>query len=123
MASKKIQKIVDRFVSDIIAATEADAMERIKKSLGIAVSGAVGVKRRRSSNKGKSMLRPCPVGGCKATAAPRYQMVCKKHSALPREDILIARDIAEKPGGIWYEMKHGEVVAVPAPKKRKKKSA
>jgi hypothetical protein len=111
MASKKIQKIVDKFVADIVSAAEDEAMEMIQARLGDALSGrvATGVKRRKSSKKGKSILRPCPIKGCKGTAAPRYQMVCKKHNeACTREEIVIARDIAERPGGIWYEAKSGK---------------
>jgi hypothetical protein len=33
-------------------------------------------------------------------------MVCKGHSeTLKREEILIARDKADKPGGVWYQAK------------------
>lgn len=132
MASKKLQKIIDKFVADIVGAAEEEAMDRIQERLGNALSGRVvsGVKRRKSSRRGKSILRPCPIEGCKGTAAPRYQMVCKEHNeSCSREEIVIARDIAERPGGIWHVMKHGETEveteAVPVPKrrKRKKKSA
>lgn len=112
MPSKKIQDIVDRFVADIMAAAEEDALESIQERLGIALTetrtGRSGKTfKRRKSTKGKSILRPCPIKGCKNTAAPRYQMVCKEHSeSLSREEIVVARDKAEKPGGIWYKMKH-----------------
>ena len=110
MASKKLQKIVEKFVADVVAVAEEEALENIQEQLGLALTGKVTkVKRRKSpSHKGKSILKPCPIDGCKNTAAPRYQMVCKKHSDLPREKILLARDKAEKPGGIWYEIKHGK---------------
>ena len=109
MTSKKVQNIVDKFVADILEAAEESALDRLQETLGDALAGRVIPKRRKSANKRKSILRPCPVKGCKHVAAPRYQMVCKEHNAsLKREEILIARDIAEKPGGIWYEMKHGK---------------
>lgn len=107
MASKKIQKIVDKFVSDIMEAAEDSALDKIQETLGEAMAGRM-VTRKKSAKKGKSILRPCPIKGCKGTAAPRYGMVCKKHSELERGEILLARDIAEKPGGIWYEIKHGK---------------
>ena len=111
MASNRIQKLVDKFVADIVEAAEEDALDTLQERLGDALSGRVvaKVKRRRSSNKGKSILRPCPVKGCKETAAPRYQMVCKEHSeSLTREKIVVIRDKAERPGGIWYVLKHGK---------------
>lgn len=62
--------------------------------------------RKKKSLKGTSIARQCPVKGCDGRAVPRYQMVCAEHSKkLSREKILIARDIADKPGGIWYEQK------------------
>lgn len=108
MASKKLQEIVDRFVAEIIEAAEDEALDNVQKRLGEALSAPLNlpkVKRRRST-KGRSVLRPCPIKGCKETAAPRYQMVCKGHSdKLSREEILIARDIADKPGGVWFQSK------------------
>jgi hypothetical protein len=108
MASKKIQKIVDKFVADIVAVAEAEAMDVIQARLGKALSGPVvpKVKRRKSSRKGKSNLKPCPIKGCKETAAPRWMMVCKEHKeSCTREQIVLARDVAERPGGIWFEAK------------------
>ena len=105
MASKKLQDIVDRFVAEIVQIAEEDAMDRIQERLGEVMSAPVKVKRRKST-KGRSILRPCPIAGCKETAAPRYQMVCKEHAGkLKREEILIARDKADKPGGVWYQAK------------------
>lgn len=118
MASKKLQDIVDRFVADVVQIAEEEAVDRIQERLGDALSASVKIQRvkRRKSTKGRSILRPCPIKGCKETAAPRYQMVCKGHSeTVKREEILLARDKADKPGGVWYQAKSW--------KGKKKKSA
>lgn len=112
MASKRIQEIVDRFVSELTAASEEEAAEalqsRLRDALG-AVSGAeTVVVKRRKTTKGYTVLRPCPIPGCKKVAAPRYQMVCKGHSDLPREEILLARDNANKEGGVWFDLTPGK---------------
>jgi len=108
MASKKLQEIVDRFVAEIIEIAEDEALDNVQKRLGEALSLPVKLPKikRRKSTKGRSILRPCPIKGCKETAAPRWQMVCQEHAGkLSREEILIARDIADKPGGVWFQSK------------------
>ena len=116
MASKRVQEVVSRFVAELAEAAERDAAEAIRDQLR-GVLGAsqrnaterdsAPVKRRRTT-KGYSVLRPCPIPGCSGTAAPRYGMVCKPHSqTLTREEILVARDNANKPEGIWYHLKPG----------------
>ena len=112
MTSKRIQEIVDRFVVELTAASEEEATEalqaRLRDALG-AVTGAeeVTVKRRKTT-KGYTVLRPCPIPGCDKVAAPRYQMVCRGHSDLPREEILVARDNANKEGGVWFDLTPGK---------------
>jgi len=115
MASKRVQEIVDRFVAELTAAAEEDAaaslQDRLRGVLGGSVKDLAPVKRRKTT-KGYTVLRPCPIAGCKETAAPRFGMVCKGHGAsLSREDILMARDNAVKPGGIWFNLKPGKKVA------------
>lgn len=121
MASKRIQEIVDRFVAELSAAAEEDAamalQDRLRGVLGVSVGDAgsprkAAVFKRRRTTKGYTVLRPCPIAGCKETAAPRFGMVCKGHGAsLSREDILMARDVAAKPGGIWFGLKAGRKVS------------
>ena len=115
MVSKKIQDIVDRFVVELTDAAREDAavalQDRLRGVLGSSTKIAPAVKRRKTT-KGYTVLRPCPVPGCENIAAPRHQMVCKGHNeTLTREEILVHRDHASKPGGIWYDLKPGRKVA------------
>lgn len=67
-------------------------------------SGVVDLPKKKK--KYVSIIRPCPVEGCTETAAPRHQNVCKHHSkTLSREQILLARDKANRPGGVWAKLK------------------
>lgn len=111
MPSKRIQDVIDRFAAELLEVCEKEAAEniqhRVQDALGTVMTAipATTVKRRKTT-KGYSVLRPCPIEGCKETASPRHQMVCKKHDAeLSREEILLARDKASKEGGIWYNLK------------------
>lgn len=104
MKSKKLQEIVDRFVAEVVQVAEEEAMDAIQERLGKALGSSIDLPKvkRRKSTKGKSILKPCPIKGCKETAAPRWMMVCKNHKEkLTREEIVIARDVASRPGGIW----------------------
>jgi len=125
MKSKRVNTIVDRFVSELTETVLSEAMDRIRSQLESAamekVRSELGIRsepeiilgstaaptvKRRKSTKGKSMLRPCPVKGCKQTAAPRFRMVCKAHhDKLSRDEILLARAVAAEPGGIWANFK------------------
>jgi len=111
MASDRIQKIVNKFVADIVEAVEGEVWETVRGRLGESLVGSMKPpkSKRRKSTKKLSMIRPCPIDGCDKMAAPRYRMVCKDHSKkLSRRTILEARDKANRPGGIWYEMKHAK---------------
>lgn len=115
MASKRVQEILDRFTAELLEALEEEAngslQERLRAVLGSAAKDLTPVKRRKTT-KGYTVLRPCPIPDCKEIAAPRYQMVCKGHNeTLTREEILVARDNANKPGGIWADLKPGRKVA------------
>jgi hypothetical protein len=115
MASKRLMEIINRFMTELTAAAEEDAAEAVQERLRGVLDGSVknlvsakGPSRvkRRKTTKGYTMLRPCPVPDCKEIAAPRYQMVCKGHSqTLSREEIIIHRDNATKPGGVWSDLK------------------
>jgi hypothetical protein len=115
MASKRVQEIVDRFSAELLEALETEATEsiqdRLRGVLGASAKDLAPIKRRKTT-KGYTVLRPCPIPDCKEIAAPRYQMVCKGHSqSLSREEILVARDNAIKPGGAWADLKPGRKVA------------
>jgi hypothetical protein len=111
MADKSVQQVVDTFVNDLRDALKVERdqqlLEFFQKS-GMDVGfGDKPVARKKTTSR--SISKPCPVDGCDKMAAPRHQMVCKEHSTtLSREEILMARDKAEKPGGIWYELKQGK---------------
>ena len=117
MSSRKIQDIVNRFTAELVAASEEEAMHTIEGRLrgvfGSSVKELVHVKqaspvKRRKTTKGYTALRPCPVAGCTEVAAPRWGLVCKAHSeALSREEVLMARDNAKKPGGAWADLDFG----------------
>jgi hypothetical protein len=119
MASKRVQEIVNKFMTELVQAVEEEAAESIQDRLrGVigATAKALPIKiaapKRRRTTKGYVMLRPCPVPDCKEMAAPRYQMVCKGHSELlTREAIIIHRDNANKPGGVWHDLKPGRKVS------------
>jgi len=118
MADKSVQQVVDAFVNDLRDALRMERDQQLAEFLqqsGVNLNfGDKPVARKKTSTR--SISKPCPVDGCDKMAAPRHQMVCKEHSAsLSREEILMARDKAEKPGGIWYKLK--------AKKKRRKKRA
>jgi hypothetical protein len=110
MASEKIRSIVEKFVADILEAADEvavnDLNEKVREFVG-AAPGDLTLKpiKRRKTTKGYTVLRPCPIPGCKETAAPRWGAVCKGHKDLPREEILVARDNAAKPGGVWFDLK------------------
>lgn len=111
MASKRVLEIINRFVAELATVAEeeaADALqERLRSVLGGSAKDLPQIKRRKTT-KGYTVLRPCPVPDCKEIAAPRYQMVCKGHSeTLTREEIIVHRDNANKPGGIWFGLKPG----------------
>jgi hypothetical protein len=117
MATKRVQEIVERFVAELVEACEQDASEsiqtRLREALGTAAKDLAPIApntklKRRKTTKGYSVLRPCPIPGCENIAAPRHQMVCKKHGQeLTREEIVVARDNANKEGGIWFALKAG----------------
>lgn len=116
MASKRVQEIVNKFMAELIQAVEEEAAEslqdRLRDMIGASAKALpvkLQVPKRRRTTKGYVMLRPCPVPECKEMAAPRYQMVCKGHSeTLSREEIIVHRDNANKPGGVWHDLKPGK---------------
>jgi len=115
MATKRVQEVIDRFVAELVEVCEKEAAENIQSRLRDALGSEIALPpmtvKRRKTTKGYSVLRPCPIPDCKDTAAPRHGMVCKKHSTLPREEILVARDNAVKEGGVWFNLKPGRKTA------------
>lgn len=96
-----IRSLVEGFVSQIVAAVEADSIRRIQGAVSVALAGDVGAARGRKAaavSAGPSTLtaagsvrrRPkqlCPVPGCTGVAAPVFGMVCAQHKDLPKAKI------------------------------------
>jgi hypothetical protein len=98
-----ISAIVENFASQLVAAVEASAVQRIQAAL----SGAFGAPQKRgpgrppkqlaasaastpaaSAQKRKSPPKQlCPVPGCKNVAAPVFGMVCKDHRNVAKSKI------------------------------------
>lgn len=124
MATKNVQQIVDQFIADITEAIKGDAEQEVQEKLQefAANFGEAPMKRKRTSRKGtqkkrKQLERPCPVPGCKGAAANRHQCVCKEHSeSLERQEILLHKDNAVKPGGVWYKLGIGPFAKAEAKK-------
>jgi hypothetical protein len=129
MQKQDIQAIVDQFVSDLTEAIRGDAQrevaERIQEfAVGFGGNPIKGQKAVKKASRAKTPPRPCPVPGCTEVAHNRYQLVCKKHrEELDRKDILFHRDVAEKPGGIWYKMGLGPHAKADKKKAEKKAKA
>jgi hypothetical protein len=114
MSQESIRQIVDQFILDITEAVRGDAKAEVAQEIREKLKGfadGFGARSMKSKNatrkgrKGVTLSRPCPVPGCKETAFPRHQLVCKEHSeTLERKDILMHRDVAAQPGGIWYKL-------------------
>jgi hypothetical protein len=97
--SGSIADIVSRFVEQLSATLETEALNRARE----AVLSAVGVSSRRGPGRppgprrgpgrppGKPRKKPpiqyCPVPGCKNRAAPVFGMVCSDHKGLPKAQI------------------------------------
>jgi hypothetical protein len=101
---------IERFASELCEIIEGRVKEEVSREILRFAEGVSGRTEAPASRRHRRfVIRPCPVDGCMEKAAPRHQNVCKFHSeTLPREKILIARDRANRPGGVWYEMKKSE---------------
>jgi len=94
-----IRSLVEGFVSQIVAAVEADSVRRVQQAVTAALSdGFSSAPRRSIRSVGDSVQespapvrhRPkqlCPVPGCSGVAAPVFGMVCAKHKDLPKAKI------------------------------------
>jgi hypothetical protein len=97
-----IRNLVASFVSQLVAAIEADIARRVQQVMSSAFAGGAVVKRgpgRPPRNPMLSMAglslapvkrRPkqlCPVPNCKGVAAPVFGMVCVEHKDLPKSQI------------------------------------
>jgi hypothetical protein len=94
-----IRSLVEGFVSQMVAAVEADSVRRLQHAVTAAFAGAgVGA----ASRRGRAVLDPaalapaparhrpkqlCPVPGCKGVAAPVFGMVCAQHRDVPKAKI------------------------------------
>lgn len=120
MPKNSAQKIVDQFVVDITEAIRGDVRQETAEevqaklqqfAVGFGVKPMKAKKAKKAKRKKakkaakKPTPRPCPVPGCTDAAYPRHQLVCKEHrDTLERGQILLHRDTADKPGGIWYKL-------------------
>ncbi len=94
-----IRSLVEGFVSQIVAAVEADSIRRVQQAVTAAFSDGSSLAPRRSSRLiGDSAQaspapvrhRPkqlCPVPGCNGVAAPVFSMVCAEHKDVSKAKI------------------------------------
>ncbi len=94
-----IRSLVEGFVSQIVAAVEADSVRRLQHAVTASFvgAGADSAARRGRAAAGPAALaaaparrRPkqlCPVPGCKGVAAPVFGMVCAQHRDVPKPKI------------------------------------
>jgi len=91
-----ISTLIENFASELLAATEAAAAERIQAALASAFGGAVKRGPGRSKQMTASLAMPtrqartkqlCPVPGCKNPAAPVFGMVCAQHKNVSKAKI------------------------------------
>jgi len=107
MSDLNITTIVETFISQITAAVESAAAQRIQA----AIAGAFGAPQQRGPGRpAKQAVAPaagvagkktrpkqfCPVPGCKNVAAPVFGMVCKDHKNVAKSKI--AKYRAERMG-------------------------
>jgi hypothetical protein len=107
MSDLNITTIVETFISQITAAVESAAAQRIQA----AIAGAFGAPQKRGPGRpAKQAVAPaaavagkktrpkqfCPVPGCKNVAAPVFGMVCKDHKNVAKSKI--AKYRAERMG-------------------------
>jgi hypothetical protein len=84
----EITALIENFVSQLVAATEAAAAERIQTALTGAFGGSqprgrvAGVAR--TQGRAKQL---CPVPGCRNAAAPVFGMVCAEHKNVAKAKI------------------------------------
>jgi hypothetical protein len=93
-----IRSLVEGFVTQIVAAVEADSVRRLQHAVTAAFvgAGAGAAPRRGRATLGPAALAPaparrpkqlCPVPGCKGVAAPVFGMVCAQHRDVPKAKI------------------------------------
>jgi hypothetical protein len=95
-----IRSLVEGFVSQIVAAVEADSVGRVQQAVTAAFAGSVPEVGRRPGAptrvlSGTAVSAPvrrrpkqfCPVPNCSGVAAPVFGMVCAKHKDLSKAKI------------------------------------
>ncbi len=95
-----IRSLVEGFVSQIVAAVEADSVRRVQQAVVATFAGGVADVARRPGGSARVVAaaaasapvrrRPkqfCPVPNCTGVAAPVFGMVCAKHKDLPKAKI------------------------------------
>jgi hypothetical protein len=90
-----IRNLVETFVNQIVAAVEAESMQRVREA--VTATFGSGTPAPRQPGRAASTLpaapvrhRPkqlCPVPGCSGVAAPVFGMVCAQHKDVPKAKI------------------------------------
>jgi hypothetical protein len=98
-----ISTLIENFASQLLAATETAAAERIQAALASAFGGAVkrGPGRPKQIAVSAKQGRPkqlCPVPGCKNPAAPVFGMVCAQHKSVSKAKIKKYREARKAKG-------------------------
>jgi hypothetical protein len=100
-----ITALIANFASQLVAATEAAAAERIQSALASAFGGAVargpGRSKAIAATAAAKQGRPkqlCPVPGCKNPAAPVFGMVCASHKNVSKAKIKKYREARKAQG-------------------------
>jgi hypothetical protein len=84
-----IQKLIQQFSSDIVAAARQEAVaEFVAKFNGPLPALRMAPKKPRR----KGPIQLCPVPGCKGRAAPVFGMVCAAHKSVPKAKIKAYRE-------------------------------
>ncbi len=113
-----LRSLVDSFVAQITALTEARLMDRVAAALGGALgpTRAGAPRQARQAAAGKTaprtmtVPRPCPVPGCgKPGRGPRFRWLCDEHKGIARTQ--------------WLAIKEGKAAPKPAAKKAPKPKA
>ncbi len=109
--SDNLRSLVENFTSQLVAAVETAATERVQRAMLAALGN--GTVRRGPGRPRKNALfapaasvakkarrkRPkqfCPVPGCKNVAAPVFGMVCSKHKDVAKSKIRQYREARRK---------------------------
>jgi hypothetical protein len=90
-----IRSMVEAFVTQIVAAVEADSVRRVREAVAASFGDVASAPSRPGRAAGELPGAPikhrprqlCPVPGCTGVAAPVFGMVCAKHKDTPKAKI------------------------------------